>query len=151
MENDGFASMLKTLVETGELGGFLEFAREQARRDGIDSTELMSFFDELEKEYLSDDAIQWHKVLDIVTKTTGCKVGGFKGDKCLVIENEELSDDECLDYIQDKKVAKIDLEHINDALKTVNTKLEFLDAINLPFDVDGFQNICRFDVVKLDS
>lgn len=144
------ASLIKSIIDKGELADFLEFAREQARRDGMDSSGLMSFFDGLEKEYLSDDAIQWHKLLDIVTKVTGCKVGGFKGDKCLIIENEELTDDECLDYIQEENVAKIDLEHINNALKIMDTKLEFIDAINLPFDVDGFQNIVRFRVVKLD-
>ena len=145
------ASMIKNLVDSNKLGDFLEFAREQARRDGMDSSGLMGFFDELEKEYLSDDAIEWHKMLDIVAKVTGCKVGGFKGDKCLVIENEELSDEECLEYIQDENVAKIDLEHINNALKVVSAKLEFIDAMNLPLDADGFQNIIRFKVVKIDS
>lgn len=144
------ASMIHKLVETGKLGGFLEFAREQAKKDGMDSKELMSFFDELEKEYLFDDGINWNKVLDIVTKTTGCRVGGFKGDKCLIIENEELSDKECLDYINDENVAKIDLEHINEALETIDVKLEFIDALNLPVDVEGFQNIVRFRVVALD-
>ena len=145
------ASMIKNLVDNDKLGDFLEFAREQARRDGMDSSELMGFFDGLEEKYLSDDVIEWNKILDIVTKVTGCKVGGFKGDKCLIIENEELSDDECYDYLTKGNVAKIDLEHINNALKIANTKLEFIDAMNLPFDADGFQNIVRFRVVKLDS
>lgn len=144
------AMYIKKIVDEGKLADFLDFAREQAKKDGMDTDGLMGFLDSLEKQYLTDEGIDWNKTLDIVKKVTGCKVGGFKGDKCLIIENEELSDEDCIGYINDENVAKIDLEHINNALKVINVKLEFIDALLLPFDADGFQNICRFKVVKLD-
>ena len=144
------AMYIKKIVDEGKLADFLDFAREQAKKDGMDTDGLMGFLDSLEKQYLTDEGIDWNKTLDIFKKVTGCKVGGFKGDKCLIIENEELSDEDCIGYINDENVAKIDLEHINNALKVINVKLEFIDALLLPFDADGFQNICRFKVVKLD-
>ena len=142
------SSAIESLIENDRLDDFLKFGREKAKEEGMDTESLMKFFDEIEEKY--GDSIDWAKVKDITQKVTGCKVKTFKGDKCLIIENEELSDNECINYINDENVAKIDLEHINNALKVINVKLEFIDALLLPFDADGFQNICRFKVVKLD-
>ena len=74
------AMYIKKIVDEGKLADFLDFAREQAKKDGMDTDGLMGFLDSLEKQYLTDEGIEWNKTLDIVKKVTGCKVGGFKGD-----------------------------------------------------------------------
>ena len=107
------------------------------------------FFDELENEFCNN--IDWAKVKDITQKVTGCKVKTFKGDKSLIIENEEMNDEEVKDYIEGEMECKVNLEHINQGLKVANVKLEFIEAMLLPFDADGFQNIVRFKVVELDK
>ena len=61
-----------------------------------------------------------------------------------------MSDEECMDYLIDEMQGKVNLEHINQGLKVANVKLEFIEAMLLPFDADGFQNILRFKVVELD-
>lgn len=142
------SSAIESLIENDRLDDFLEFAREQAKEDGMDTESLMKFFDEIEEKYCDD--IDWAKVKDITQKTTGCKVKTFKGDKCLIIENEEMSDEECIDYLIDEIQGKVNLEHINQGLKVANVKLEFIEAMLLPYDADGFQNILRFKVVELD-
>ena len=146
--NTLIANIIESLIEEDKLDGFLEFARKRAKEDGMDTDELMKFFDELEKQYC--DNIDWSKTLDIIRKTTGCKVKGFKGDKSVIIENQEMDDEECLDYYQGETQGKINLEHINQALKLVNIKLEFIEAMNTPFDMDGFQNFIRFKVIEIE-
>lgn len=143
------ATVIQKLIDTGNIGDFIEYGREKSKEDGMDTENLMAFFDELEKTYC--DGIDWAKVKDITQKVTGCKVKTFKGDKCLIIENEEMSDEECIDYLIDEMQGKVNLEHINQGLKVANVKLEFIEAMLLPFDADGFQNILRFKVVELDN
>lgn len=140
---------IQKLIDTGNIGDFIEYGREKAKEDGMDTENLMAFFDELENEFC--DNIDWVKVKDITQKVTGCKVKTFKGDKSLIIENEEMSDDECKDYLAGEMEGKVNLEHINQGLKFANVKLEFIEAMILPFDADGFQNILRFKVVELDN
>ena len=140
---------IQKLIDTGNIGDFIEYGREKAKKDGMDTENLMAFFDELENEFC--DNINWVKVKDITQKVTGCKVKTFKGDKSLIIENEEMSDDECKDYLAGEMEGKVNLEHINQGLKVANVKLEFIEAMLLPFDADGFQNIVRFKVVELDK
>lgn len=154
LRNSIIASIIRRLVEDGKLADFLEFAREQAKKDGMDTEDLMGFFDDLEKEFCTEeedgDGIDWNKVLDIIAKTTGCKVQGFKGDKSIIISNEEMSRELCLDYLDSENVAPINLEHINNALKIADVKLEFIEAMNIPFDMDGYENICRFKVIPIE-
>ena len=140
---------IQKLIDTGNIGDFIEYGREEAKKEGMDTENLMAFFDELENEFC--DNINWVKVKDITQKVTGCKVKTFKGDKSLIIENEEMSDDECKDYLAGEMEGKVNLEHINQGLKFANVKLEFIEAMILPFDADGFQNILRFKVVELDK
>lgn len=142
------SSMISRLIEEDKLDGFIEFARERAKQDNMDSEELMDFFDDLEAQFCNN--IDWEKTLDIVQKVTGCNVMGFKGDQCIIIENEEMTDDECQEYLSKEIKSKIHLEQINQALQTVNVKLEFTEAMNIPFDVGGFQNFCRFKVIELE-
>ena len=143
------ATVIQKIIDTGNIGDFIEYGREKAKEDGMDTENLMAFFDELENEFC--DNINWVKVNDITQKVTGCKVKTFKGDKSLIIENEEMSDEECNDYLADEMEGKVNLEHINQGLKVANVKLEFIEAMILPFDADGFQNILRFKVVELDN
>ena len=142
-------NVIQKLIDTGNIGDFIEYGREEAKKDGMDTENLMAFFDELENEFC--DNINWVKVNDITQKVTGCKVKTFKGDKSLIIENEEMSDEECNDYLAGEMEGKVNLEHINQGLKVANVKLEFIEAMILPFDADGFQNILRFKVVELDN
>ena len=143
------ATVIQKIIDTGNIGDFIEYGREKAKEDGMDTENLMAFFDELENEFCNN--INWVKVKDITQKVTGCKVKTFKGDKSLIIENEEMSDDECKDYLAGEMEGKVNLEHINQGLKFANVKLEFIEAMILPFDADGFQNILRFKVVELDK
>lgn len=143
------ATTIQKLIDNGNVGDFIEYGREKAKEDGMDTENLMAFFDELENEFCNN--IDWVKVKDITQKVTGCKVKTFKGDKSLIIENEEMSDEECKDYLTDEMEGKVNLEHINQGLKFANVKLEFIEAMILPFDADGFQNIVRFKVVELDK
>ena len=142
-------NVIQKLIDTGNIGDFIEYGREKAKEDGMDTENLMAFFDELENEFC--DNINWVKVNDITQKVTGCKVKTFKGDKSLIIENEEMSDDEFKDYLAGEMEGKVNLEHINQGLKVANVKLEFIEAMILPFDAEGFQNILRFKVVELDN
>lgn len=143
------AAAIQKIIDTGNIGDFIEYGREKLKEDGMDTENLMAFFDELENEFCND--IDWVKVKDITQKVTGCKVKTFKGDKSLIIENEEMSEEECMDYLKGEMQGKVNLEHINQGLKVANVKLEFIEAMILPFDADGFQNILRFKVVELDN
>ena len=147
------ASYLEKVIDDGKLGSFIAFARERAIEDDMATPDLMRFFDKLEKEYMpeSEKNKEWHKILEIISETTGCKVNGFTDDDCIIIENEKLSISEFNKYVDDDcSKAKINLERINKALLPINYKLEFMEALGLPFDADGFQNIVRFKVVKID-
>ena len=141
-------SMVETLIEEDRLEDFLKFGREKAKEDGMDTEDLMRFFDELENKYC--DNIQWNRLFGIVNETTNRECMGFRQDKCIIIENRTLSDKEVTDYLI-TETAPIHLDNLNKALEPVNIKLEFIEAISNPFDLDGFQNFVRFRVVELDK
>ena len=148
------ATCLETIVESGNLDDFIEYAREHSEDEGMDTEGLMKFIDKLEEKYLpeSEENKEWHKILKIIGETTGCNVQGFKGDRTVMIENEELTDDEFKEYVEnDSNTAKINIENINNALSTINYKLEFFEAIGLPFEADGFHNIIRFKVIRVEQ
>ena len=143
------SSFIKKLITEDKLEDFLSFAREQTKKDGMDTEELMSFFDDLENQFCNDN-IDWIEVADIIQKCTGnCNVKIFEGDKTIIIENEKFTDLECLEYLEEKE-SKININQLNNALSTINVKLEFVEALNFPFDIDGFENFIRFKVVELD-
>lgn len=141
-------SMVETLIEEDRLEDFLKFGRAKAKEDGMDTEELMKFFDELENKYC--DNINWDKLFEIVNETTNRECMGFKQDKCIIINNRTLSNDEVEEYME-TETAPIHLDNLNKALEPVNIKLEFIEAISNPFDLDGFQNFVRFRVVELDK
>lgn len=142
------SNIIGNLVKEDKLDDFIGFAREKAKEDGMDTEELMSFFDELEEKFC--DNIDWDKLFSIVGETTNNrKVMGFRQDKCIIVENKTLSNDEVEDYME-TETAPINLGKLNKALEPINVKLEFIEAIDNPFDLDGFQNFVRFKVVELD-
>ena len=142
------ANVIQKLIDTGNIGDFIEYGREKAKEDGMDTENLMAFFDELEKEFCDD--IDWDKLFDIVSETTNNrKVMGFRQDKCIIVENRTLSNDEVEEYME-TETAPINLDKLNKALEPINVKLEFIEAIDNPFDLDGFRNFVRFKVVELD-
>lgn len=128
-------AMIDTLIEEDRLEDFLKFGREKAKEDGMDTEELMKFFDELENKYC--DNIDWYKLFEIVNETTNRECMGFRQDKCIIINNRTLSDDE--------------VDNLNKALESINIKLEFIESMSNPSDLDGFQNFVRFRVVELDK
>ena len=141
-------SMVETLIEEDRLEDFLKFGRAKAKEDGMDTEELMGFFDELEEKFC--DNIDWDKLFSIVGETTNNrKVMGFRQDKCIIVENRTLSNDEVEKYME-TETAPINLDTLNKALEPINVKLEFIEAIDNPFPLDGFQNFVRFKVVELD-
>ena len=143
------SAMVDTLIEEDKLEDFIKFGREEAKKDGMDTEELMSFFNELENKYC--DNIQWDKLFDIVSETTNNrKVMGFRQDKCIIVENRTLTNDEVENYME-TETAPINLSNLNKALEPINIKLEFIEAIDNPFNVGGFTNFCRFRVVELDK
>ena len=142
------ANLIGNLVKEDKLDDFIGFAREKAKEDGMDTEELMSFFDELEEKFC--DNIDWDKLFSIVSETTNNrKVMGFRQDKCIIVENRTLTNDEVDGYME-TETAPINLNNLNKALEPINIKLEFIEAIDNPFDLDGFQNFVRFKVVELD-
>lgn len=146
------ATCLENIVESGNLDNFIEYAREHSEDEGMDTEGLMKFIDKLEEKYLSEseENKEWQKILKIINETTGCNVQGFKGDRTVMIENEEMTDDEFKEYVDNDSVtAKINIESINKALSAINYKLEFFEAVGVPFEADGFRNIVRFKVIKL--
>ena len=74
---------------------------------------------------------------------------GFREDKCIIVENRTLSNVEVEEYME-TETAPINLSKLNKALESINIKLEFIEAIDNPFDLDGFRNFVRFKVVELD-
>ena len=147
LSNILISNIISNLVKEDKLDDFIGFAREKAKEDGMDTEELMGFFDELERFC---DNIDWDKLFDIVSETTNNrKVRGFRQDKCIIVENRTLSADEVEKYIE-TETAPINLQTLNKALKPINAKLEFIEAIDNPFDLDGFKNFVRFKVVELD-
>lgn len=148
LSNILISNIIGNLVKEDKLDDFIGFAREKAKEDGMDTEELMSFFDELEEKFC--DNIDWDKLFDIVSETTNNrKVMGFRQDKCIIVENRTLSHDEVEEYME-TETAPINLDKLNKALEPINIKLEFIEAIDNPFDLDGFQNFVRFKVVELD-
>ena len=141
-------SMVETLIEEDQLDDFIKFGREKAKKDGMDTEELMKFFDELENKYC--DNINWDKLFEIVNETTNRECMGFRQDKCIIIANRTLSDKEVTDYLI-TETAPIHLNNLNKALEPVNIKLEFIEAISNPFDLDGYKNFVRFRVVEVDK
>lgn len=142
-------AMVDTLIEEDRLEDFLKFGRAKAKEDGMDTEELMKFFDELENKYC--DNIQWNRLFEIVNETTNNrKVMGFQQDKCIIIENKTLTNDEVEEYME-TETAPINLSNLNKALEPIDAKLEFIEAMDNPFDVGGFTNFCRFRVVELDK
>ena len=140
--------MVKNLIEEDKLEDFLSFARVKAKEDGMDTEELTSFFDSLEEQFC--DNIDWNKLFDIVNEVTNNrKVMGFKQGKCIIVENKTLSNREVVDYM-DKETAPINLGNLNKALEPINIRLEFIEAIDNPFDLDGFQNFIRFKVIEIE-
>ena len=142
------SAMVDTLIEEDRLEDFLKFGRAKAKEDGMDTEDLMRFFDELENKYC--DNIDWDKLFEIVNETTNREVMGFRQDKCIIINNRTLSDDEVEEYVE-TETAPIHLDNLNKALEPVNIKLEFIEAISNPFDLDGYKNFVRFRVVELDK
>ena len=142
------SSAIGSLIENDKLDEFLKFAREKAKEDDMDTENLMKFFDELEEKHCGD--IDWDKLFDIVSETTNNrKVMGFRQDKCIIVENRTLSNKEVTDYLT-TETAPIHLDNLNKALEPINIKLEFIESIDNPFPLDGFQNFVRFKVVELD-
>ena len=149
LSNILISNIISNLVKEDKLDDFIGFAREKAKEDGMDTEELMSFFDELEEKFC--DNIDWDKLFDIVSETTNNrKVMGFRQDKCIIVENRTLSNDEVEKYME-TETAPINLDTLNKALEPINVKLEFIEAIDNPFDLDGFRNFVRFKVVELDN
>lgn len=148
LQNQLISSMIEELAKKGELKDFIKFGREEAKKDGRYTEELQKFFDEIEEQFC--DNIDWDKLFDIVGETTNNrKVMGFRQDKCIIVENRTLSNDEVEEYME-TETAPINLDKLNKALEPINIKLEFIEAIDNPFDLDGFQNFVRFKVVELD-
>lgn len=141
---------IEEIVRSGNLEDFLSFAREQAKKDGMEDTGIMDLFDELEKELLTEEYKLMNLVLDIVTNITGCQARGFEEDMSIIIQNELMTREECEEYCKTEQ-AKINIDKLNDALKPIDVKLEFVEAMNNPFKLEGLKNFVRFKVVELDS
>lgn len=142
------ASMIEELVNEGELESFIKFGREEAKKDGMDTEEILKFFDELEKKYCSN--IDWDKLFDVISATTNNrKAIVFGGDSSILIENRKLSDEECDEYAENN-VSPIHLDTLNKSLESINIKLEFIEAINNPFPIQGITDFCRFKVIKIE-
>ena len=148
LQDQLIASMIEDLAKKGELKDFIKFGREEAKKDGMDTEELLKFFDELENKYC--DNIDWDKLFEIVNETTNREVMGFRQDKSIIIENKTLTNDEVEEYME-TKTAPIHLDNLNKALESINIKLKFIEAISNPFEFDGFKNFVRFRVVELDK
>lgn len=148
LQDQLIASMIGDLAEKGELEDFIKFGREEAKKDGMDTEELLKFFDEIEEQYCSN--VDWDKLLEITNEVTNNrKVLSFQQDKCIVIENKMLTDDEVKEYM-DIKTAPIHLDNLNKALEPINVKLEFIESLNNPFVIRGFNSFCRFKVIELE-
>lgn len=46
------AAAIQKIIDTGNIGDFIEYGREKLKEDGMDTENLMAFFDELENELL---------------------------------------------------------------------------------------------------
>ena len=148
LQDQLIASMIGDLAEKGELEDFIKFGREEAKKDGMDTEELLKFFDELEEQYCSK--IDWDKFFDIISATTNNrKAIVFNGDSSILIENRKLSNEECDEYAENN-VSPIHLETLNKALESINVKLEFIEAINNPFPIQGINDFCRFKVIEIE-
>lgn len=143
------AKKLAQMEESGELQDFVDFARNEMKKQGIKEKDLDEFFNWLEEQAKpNDDGINWFKVGDIICKVTGCKCKVFKGDECVIIENEVIDLEDIVDMLNEDD-PKINLNNINIALETIGVQLEFIEAYNFPFENMGFSNFLRFKVVEL--
>ena len=148
LSNILISNIISNLVKEDKLDDFIGFAREKAKEDGMDTEELLKFFDELEEQYCSK--IDWDKFFDIISATTNNrKAIVFGGDSSILIENRKLSDEECDEYAENN-VSPIHLKTLNKALKPINVKLEFIEAINNPFPIHGINDFCRFKVIEIE-
>jgi len=153
LKSSFIARELTFLKEQGMLKDFIEYAREQAKKDGMDTDGLMTFLDEMEKladDEDDDDGINWFKFQVAIAEVCPFKSQIFKGDKSFIVESEVLSARQCAEYVEYDK-APIHLETYNEAIKDLGLKLEFVEALNNPFDLDGFQNFVRFKVIKIEE
>ena len=149
------ARLLTKLKEDGELENFVEFAKEKAKEDGMDSDDFMGFLDglgEIAKETTDDDGYNWQDIEDAInTVLPSFRAYFFVGDKTIAIENELVTDADILANYCDKDVkAPLNIETLNDALEPKGYKLEFMEALNIPFKLDEIQNFLRFKVIKLE-
>jgi len=142
------ARALELIKENGEINDFVEFAKEQAIKDGMDRDEFMDFLDSLKVEDEEESDFNWIKLCKILSDNK-YNYKAFKGDNSIIIENKRLNDLECLEYC-DSNIAPINLKKLNELLKGCNVKLEFIEALNLPFDCDGHINFIRFKVITIE-
>ena len=56
------ARALELLKENGEINDFVEFAKEQAKKDGMDRDEFMNFLDSLKAEDEEESDFNWIKL-----------------------------------------------------------------------------------------
>lgn len=148
LQDQLIASMIEDLAKKGELESFIKFGREEAKKDGRYTEELQKFFDEIEEKYCSN--IDWDKFFDIISTTTNNrKAIHFGGDQSIIIENRKLSKEECDEYAENN-VSPIHLETLNQALESINVKLEFIETINNPFSILGINDFCRFKVIEIE-
>lgn len=149
------ARLLTKLKEDGELENFVEFAKEKAKEDNMDSDDFMSFLDglgEIAKEPIDDDGYNWQDIEDAIgTVLPNFKVYFFIGDKTIAIENELITDEEILtNYCNENVKAPLNIETLNGALEPKGYKLEFMESLNIPFKLDDISNFLRFKVIKLE-
>ena len=146
------ARLLTKLKEDGELENFVEFAKEKAKEDGMDSDDFMGFLDGLGEIAKDDDGYNWQDIEDAInTVLPNFKVYFFIGDKTIAIENELVTDKEILaNYCDEDVKAPLNIETLNGALEPKGYKLEFMEALNIPFKLDDISNFLRFKVIKLE-
>ena len=145
--------LLTKLKDDGELEDFVEFAKEKAKEDGMDSDDFIAFLDGLGEIAKDDDGYNWQDIEDgINTVLPNFKVYFFTGDKTIAIENELVTDREILaNYCDEDVKAPLNIETLNGALEPKGYKLEFMEALNIPFKLDDISNFLRFKVVKLEA
>ena len=144
--------LLTKLKDDGELENFVEFAKEKAKEDNMDSDDFMSFLDGLGEIAKDDDGYNWQDIEDAInTVLPNFKVYFFVGDKTIAIENELVTDKEILaNYCDENVKAPLNIETLNGALEPKGYKLEFMEALNIPFKLDDISNFLRFKVIKLE-
>ena len=145
--------LLTKLKDDGELEDFVEFAKEKAKEDGMDSDDFIAFLDGLGEIATETDDYDWEAIDEAITSVLPTfKVYYFTGDKTIAIENELVTDADILaNYCDENVKAPLNIETINGALEPKGYKLEFMEALNIPFKLDEISNFLRFKVVKLEA